>query len=250
MGGELLGTGVYAIRCIANGKRYVGSAARSFRYRWMKHQTQLRAGTHHSKPLQSAWDKYGEAGFVFEIFVECEPVECVTREQQFIDDYKTTNRSHGYNVCPLAGSSRGYKHTEETRKKLSENGRGRVRSVETRAKMSAVQVGRKRPPFSDEWKANLGNATRGIKRSQETRAKMSASMKRYVKTAEHCAAISASKIGRTTKPLTAEHRAKLSAAKTGKPRPPHVIAAMQRGKQAAKDRCQHSSTIATTKQGN
>lgn len=243
MSGGVLGTGVYAIRCVVNDKRYVGSAARSFPYRWLKHQTQLRAGTHHSKPLQGAWNKHGEAAFVFEILAECDPSECISREQLFIDEYRSTNRNHGYNVCPLAGSSRGYRHSEESRKNMSEAQTGRVHSLESREKRAATQRGRKRPPFGDEWKAKLGNAVRGIKRSAETRAKMSSVAVGRVRTPEHCAAISAGKMGRKIKPLTADHRLAISKSKIGKPRQQQVIEAMNRGRQEAKKRREAAKTI-------
>ena len=49
---------IYGIRHIANGRIYVGSAVRT-NARWRHHRSQLQRGTHHSRYLQAAWNKYG-----------------------------------------------------------------------------------------------------------------------------------------------------------------------------------------------
>lgn len=229
-----LKTGVYAIRCLKNNRVYVGSAARSFRHRWTRHRNELDAGTHHNKALQNSWRKYGADEFTFEILLICEPEECVEQEQRFLDELKATDKRFGFNACPIAGSSRGFKHSEETRRKLSESRKGRPISPEARAKSAATQRGRKRPPCSAEWRERLSKAGKGLRRSKETRARMSAAMKGRIRTPEHCAAISAAKSGKKIGPLSDEHRSKLSEAKRGKPRPPHVIEAMNEGRRKAR----------------
>jgi G:T-mismatch repair DNA endonuclease (very short patch repair protein) len=70
----------------------------------------------------------------------------------------------------------GKKHSEETRKKLSEALKGRsvwnkgktgIYSEETRRKMSEIRKGKKRKPFSKETKKRMSQARKGIKFSQE-----------------------------------------------------------------------------------
>lgn len=57
--------GVYAIRCLVNGKIYVGSAADLVK-RIGEHKAQLRRGDHFLLPrLQQDWNTYGEGAFVF-----------------------------------------------------------------------------------------------------------------------------------------------------------------------------------------
>jgi NUMOD3 motif len=79
--------------------------------------------------------------------------------------------------------------------------RGRRYSLETRAKMSEAAKRRVRAPHSPETRAKISMATRG---------------KRGPHSAEHCAKISASNRGRR---FTAEHIAKLTAAKRGRALP-------------------------------
>jgi group I intron endonuclease len=152
---ENLRTGVYCITNSLNGKRYVGSAARSFRTRWNAHRHHLRRGTHHCAHLQAAWKNDGESAFEFSILETCSPKECVALEQTFIDLHKSADRLHGYNADPKAGHSLG-----------------RKASVETRAKLRAAHLGRKRSPSHC---VSIGNGHRGRKCSSESLALMRAS---------------------------------------------------------------------------
>lgn len=106
-------SGVYEIRCIRNGRRYIGSAV-NITARWRLHYTQLQANKHHSMHLQRAWNKYGEAGFIFRVIESCKELTAVSREQHYID---TLNPE--FNSRPNAGSQLGFKHSEDSRKKMS-----------------------------------------------------------------------------------------------------------------------------------
>jgi group I intron endonuclease len=64
--GESRLSGIYEIVNLVNGKRYIGSAV-VFKARWYTHRRELRAGTHHARKLQGAWNKSGESEFVFRI---------------------------------------------------------------------------------------------------------------------------------------------------------------------------------------
>ena len=101
--------GVYLIYNLVSGKVYIGSAARSLRYRCRFHRWDLRRGLHWNTHLQRAWDKYGEESFVFRVLEMCEPDQCVKREQFWLDQLKAVDRRFGYNKSPTAGSSRGTK---------------------------------------------------------------------------------------------------------------------------------------------
>jgi group I intron endonuclease len=163
--------GVYAIVNVVRGKRYVGSSAKSIKVRWWLHRTALRAGKHHSRHLQRAWDKYGEDAFSFEVLEVCPPEQCVAREQHWIDHHKAADGRYGYNVSPTAGSQLGIKRSEETKAKL----RARKMSDETKAKLRAALTGRK---LSAENRKKISDAQKGRRNSEETIAKMSAAAKR------------------------------------------------------------------------
>ena len=129
-------TGVYQILNTVNGKRYIGSAAKSFRQRWKLHLNKLRRGMHPNKHLQSAWAIYSESSFAFSILLICEPERCLSEEQSVIDSLRATNNKYGYNLAPIAGSVRGFKHSKESRKANSERAKTRNSTEHAKSKMS------------------------------------------------------------------------------------------------------------------
>jgi hypothetical protein len=97
--GPVLNTGIYSIRNIFNGKRYVGQASgkRGFKARWSEHKLALRRGTHDSPHLQAAYDQDGLEAFEFIIEERCRrvPEVCDKLEQFYMD-----------NVCLLRSAER------------------------------------------------------------------------------------------------------------------------------------------------
>ncbi len=131
-------SGIYSITHKKSGKRYIGSAM-NIRGRWNMHRHRLRQGTHHSPHLQAAWDKYGEAAFVFEILATCEPSELTAQEQFWIDAFHTCSNRYGYNTLPNAANWLGMKHTEASKKAMSFKRKGKPLTPTQRAAL----VGRK-----------------------------------------------------------------------------------------------------------
>lgn len=60
--------------------------------------------------------KDGYSNFSFSILEYCEPNKCLDREQYYIDLFRAS--APEYNVLQKAGSSLGYKHTEEAIAKI------------------------------------------------------------------------------------------------------------------------------------
>lgn len=63
-------SGIYRIRCEANGAVYIGQAANLGR-RLTQHRARLRTGTHKNAMMQATWTKYGEASFTFTVLIRC-----------------------------------------------------------------------------------------------------------------------------------------------------------------------------------
>jgi group I intron endonuclease len=114
-------TGVYCIRNVKNGKRYVGSAAKSLLGRWKRHKNNLVNNRHCNTHLQRAWNKCGPEAFVFQILERCEPDRCKDRETIWIARLDATNQQKGYNVCREGRNHLGAKRSEETRAKHKKN---------------------------------------------------------------------------------------------------------------------------------
>jgi group I intron endonuclease len=171
---EEIKSGIYIIRNERNQKMYVGSGI-DLRKRKREHKNDLEANRHANGHLQNAFNKYGLEAFTFNV-VECvlDANNLIPREQFYMDYYKTANAVFGYNLCSKAGSVLGYKHTEESRKQMSEAHKGKKLSEDTKKKMSEAHKGKKR---SIEVCSRLSEAHKGKKLSMETRKKMSESKK-------------------------------------------------------------------------
>ena len=110
--------------------------------------------------------KYGYSNFKLEILEYCLPEDVIKREQYYMDILQPE-----YNILRVAGSSFGYKHSDEARSKMSTTKQGLKRSDETRTKISTARQGLK---HSDEIRAKMSARARGRKFSDETLAKMKA----------------------------------------------------------------------------
>ncbi len=170
--------GIYAIRNVLNGKMYVGQSV-NIRDRWRSHRKQLGRGRR--SYLYSAMRKHGLENFEFIVLEQCDPTVLNERELYWMEHYAC--RTQGYNVIPagqtgrvmddrareaiaatLRGRSRpaevvekvrqamlGKRHTEDTRRLLSEITRGRAVSEETRRKLSAIQIAAHRRKGHTIW---------------------------------------------------------------------------------------------------
>ena len=98
--------GIYQIRCVPNGKIYIGSSV-DIRERWSQHRWSLRRGQHQNRFLQRAWNKYGEAHFELSVLEFVDMPDLLRAEQAWIDKSGCANKNIGFNISPVAGSTGG-----------------------------------------------------------------------------------------------------------------------------------------------
>lgn len=162
-----MNTGIYQITNLQNGKCYVGSAV-SFRKRWKEHLRQLSNGDHHSTVMQRAWNKYGETAFEFKKLLVCAKADLIWFEQRAINALQPA-----YNICKVAGSVLGYRHTDEFKAQASARAtgnthrRGRKESPEYCEQAKRSRAMRKNCAHSEETKAKIAAAHRGRTISEE-----------------------------------------------------------------------------------
>lgn len=120
-------SGIYLWRNKINGKTYIGSSVnltkRLKNYFNESYLTRLKD----FMIIYKALLVYGYENFTLEILEYCDSASILEREQYYLDTLKPE-----YNVLKIAGSSFGYKHSEETLLKM----RNRTVSLEARLKMS------------------------------------------------------------------------------------------------------------------
>ena len=206
-------SGIYCVRNIANGKVYVGQAV-NLHKRKREHFATLRAGKHHSRKLQNAWNKYGPDDFAFEVLELVLDFDLLMQaEQKWIDELKAY--SEGYNIQPYAcRGCFGMVIPLEVRAKTSATMKGRKYDPKRVAKSAEALRGRK---LSDEHREKLRNR----KATQETRAKISAANTGRHHTEESLKKMRAAQKGKVV-PL--DLRARISATLSGRKISPEVLA--------------------------
>jgi group I intron endonuclease len=205
----LTSSGIYAIRNIINDKKYIGSA-KNFNLRFQAHLRELRRNKHHSIKLQRAWNKYGENSFVFEVIQEVASLsDLLAVEQLHIDAHKSATNK-GYNACPNAGSKLGTKLRQESKDKIGNANRGYKHTEENKKRMSLLATGRK---LSDAAREKVRKAVTGRKHTPESIEKMRVVQSGKKLSEAQKAILLACRLGSK---LTNEHKEKLRVSSTGR----------------------------------
>jgi group I intron endonuclease len=136
-------TGIYQIIHITSGKFYIGSALNIY-HRVKKHISELNLNRHHSRKLQGVWNKYGGDAFALNVIEYCSEDILIDREQHYLDLLKPK-----LNISKKAGSIKGYKHSEESKAKISKANKGRK--------------------FTEEHRKNIGESSKGRMPSDKAR---------------------------------------------------------------------------------
>lgn len=133
--------GVYKISNIINDKVYIGSS-KNVHTRLRTHRRELKNNVHHSRYLQRAFNKYGAANFLFEVieYIKDEN-NLIPREQDYIDLFLSYIEDKGYNMEPIAGSSKGVKRSDEFKAKLRAANLGKIRPISTVESNRVAQTG-------------------------------------------------------------------------------------------------------------
>lgn len=124
---------VYAITC--SDRYYIGST-KNFHKRMAEHKSDLHRGKHKNTYMQRVYDKYG--CFEYKILESVEEDRLIEREQVLLDRHYDDPKC--MNASPHA--HRAYNPwTEESRMKMSESCKGRKHTDETKKKMSDAKKG-------------------------------------------------------------------------------------------------------------
>ena len=181
-------SGVYKATCYPTAKLYIGSSV-NMRARVGQHVNRLRRGLHPNPHLQSAWDRYGEAAFNWEVVEERTSDELLIAEQCYLDLYQAYDRRYGFNIRTQAESNAGLpgpRHSDEVRQRLSESKRGHRNPMWGKSGELHSNFGKKWPaalierwraahkgtPASDNQRAAASRTWRGRKRSAENVEKL------------------------------------------------------------------------------
>lgn len=137
--------GIYGIFCLPTGKCYIGSSVNIYA-RCREHRWRLERGGHHSILFQRAWQKHGKESFRAVVLEQCEQKILPSAEQKWFETFQSFNPQYGFNVLSdsdIGEALRGRPLSRIHRERLSQAGRGKHKSLETRARMREAALERK-----------------------------------------------------------------------------------------------------------
>lgn len=194
-----------------SGKVYIGITGReNVNLRWCNG-----LGYSGNRYFIAAIKKYGWNSFNHEILKSGLTFdEACDFEIKFIAEYKANNPKYGYNISSggYCGNS-GTHHSEESKRKISASNLNKVRSEETRKRISDGHKGlpssMKGKHHTEETKQKISIANTGHKHTEETKKKIAEASRNYIrKTGYH---------------LSEEHKQNISNALKGKKKSPEHI---------------------------
>lgn len=199
-----LKSGIYQISNL-DGTLYVGSAV-NLTKRKGNHFYCLREGNHPNIHLQRAWNRDGADAFTFSVLEYVERLEDLTvREQAHLDATKLAGTPM-YNILEKAHSQLGFRHSDESKAKISRNKKGFFPTDETRQRLSVAQKAR---VFTEEQKKNMSEARQGIVFSEAHKNNLSLVGKKRTLQPQSIEAMRVANKGRALSP---EHKAKIGEA--------------------------------------
>jgi group I intron endonuclease len=177
---------IYKIINTLNNNFYVGSTHNQYE-RFRTHRNKLRGNRHHCAHLQAAWNKYGEAAFVFHVVETLADVSLLqAAEDVWLKNWvgKEECYNHGMRSgAPWRGAPKethpmyGKEVSEETKQLIREARLrqpdprfGKTHSAETKALISAKKRANPSKPWegkerSEETRKKIGDAQRGVKKN-------------------------------------------------------------------------------------
>lgn len=168
-------SGVYKITNVLNGKVYIGSSV-NLEKRLNHHKGCLKNNKHKNAHLQRAYNKDGEASFIYEVIEYCDSEFNFEREQYWMDLTKCTNRKFGYNINPFATGI--LDACQEIRDKRSIAMKKHWQREEFRRALCGRDPWNKGKKLSDEHVAKLKSAVRVFSEEGQAKRKIQYDTKR------------------------------------------------------------------------
>jgi group I intron endonuclease len=108
---------IYKITNSVTGKCYIGERIQQPNKRFLSHMKLIKGGRG-CPALRDAVKKHGEEHFSFEILLECADEERFEKEKEYIRTYNSMV-PNGYNILEGGQGCSGFKHSDETKARLS-----------------------------------------------------------------------------------------------------------------------------------
>ena len=150
---------------------YIGKD--SYIHKAKRHRHHLQPSAYNLQPfnriLQNNLSRY-----LYKVLWEID--DCTDNHLNQMEIYYINKYNPRFNFTKGGDGTSGFKHSEETKKKLSNINKGKKHSKETKKKLSNINKGKK---HSEETKKKISKANKGKKRSKEFRKRISKNNARY-----------------------------------------------------------------------
>jgi group I intron endonuclease len=135
---------VYIIHNIINNKIYVGKTD-NLKRRWAAHCSVANSKVLTNKqPISLAIAKYGIESFTISIIQNfMDETVCLDAEKYWIKFYNSLNNKFGYNLTEGGEGISGWRHTPESKKKMSQSHQGKLRSPQHKSAIKKARTGTK-----------------------------------------------------------------------------------------------------------
>jgi group I intron endonuclease len=160
-------SGIYLWTNLINGNSYVGSSVNIYN-RLLQYYSTKHLLSHANMVICRALLKQGYSNFSLSILEYCEPDKCLEREGYYL---KLLNTEYNCSTNPTASFS-GLKHSDESRKKMSEAQAGEKHRLFGKKHSEETLVKFRARRHSEETKIRMKEARLGRKHSEETKIKM------------------------------------------------------------------------------
>lgn len=159
----------YLIRCLINGRGYIGITSRSIKQRWNEHLYEARV-RRTGMAVTRAIAKYGPENFTIEAICCAKTWADICAAEKVLIDQFSTRRPTGYNVSNGGEGPFGVKRSAESVERSAAKHRGKPAHPNTVAAAKARKGVKKRPGHGTKVSASL----KGKPRSEEMKAKLRA----------------------------------------------------------------------------
>jgi group I intron endonuclease len=178
---------IYKLYFKGDDRVYIGKTTRSLSTRRNSHIQHIKAQSHSNHLLREAMEKYGQDTMVLEEIEKCTLEQSKEREIYWINEFRATDNTKGYNLSAVSSGSVSFNLTEVQKQKISSAIKGRTMSEEHRERVRQANLGKKMSEEDKQkrrdWYKNVGGFTyeqrekmsvaASYKRSDETKSKMS-----------------------------------------------------------------------------
>jgi group I intron endonuclease len=211
-------TGIYKIES-PTGKIYIGQSVDIYN-RWRQYRQFESTLT--QRILFHSFKKHGQSNHSFSIVCELpmdvSPSILCSYEQFFIDQF----RAAGYEMMNIRDAGNRGKHSEHTKRLMSEKQKGRKQSPEAILKMSQAKKGKVGPRLGAKLtpeQIERMKGSKGFKHSEETKRKISQNNARHNKGVPASEASKLkNKLAHLGKVMTEEQKIKISNSLKGRPK--------------------------------